>query len=50
MNEHTEVQVPGFIVNLIGRLVAENEALRAGLIPVNQGMDGGSDDADTADL
>ena len=33
MSEQTEVQVPGFIVNLIGRLVAENEALRAGLIP-----------------
>ena len=27
------VEVPGFIVNLIGRLVTENEALRAGLIP-----------------
>ncbi|MBU6278724.1 MAG: hypothetical protein KGN78_05715 [Actinomycetales bacterium] len=33
MSEQNEVQVPGFIVNLIGRLVAENEALRAGLIP-----------------
>lgn len=27
------VEVPQFIVNLIGRLVAENEALRAGLQP-----------------
>lgn len=31
--EATTVEVPQFIVNLIGRLVAENEALRAGLIP-----------------
>lgn len=29
----TTVEVPGFLVNLIGRLVAENEALKAGLIP-----------------
>ena len=27
------IEVPGFLVNLIGRLVAENEALKAGLIP-----------------
>ena len=27
------VEVPAFIVNLIGRLVAENEALKAGLLP-----------------
>lgn len=27
------VEVPAFIVNLIGRLVAENEALKAGLFP-----------------
>lgn len=33
--EPTSVEVPGFIVNLIGRLVAENEALRAGLIPAD---------------
>lgn len=31
--EPTTVEVPQFIVNLIGRLVAENEALKAGLIP-----------------
>jgi hypothetical protein len=29
----TTVEVPGFIVNLIGRLVAENEALKAGMSP-----------------
>ena len=29
----TVVEVPAFIVNLIGRLVAENEALKAGLTP-----------------
>lgn len=28
-----QVEVPAFIVNLIGRLVAENEALKAGLVP-----------------
>ena len=27
------IEVPGFLVNLIGRLVAENEALKAGLFP-----------------
>lgn len=27
------VEVPQFIVNLLGRLVAENEALKAGLFP-----------------
>ena len=32
-NTETTVEVPSFIVNLIGRLVAENEALKAGLIP-----------------
>lgn len=31
--EPTTVEVPQFIVNLLGRLVAENEALKAGLIP-----------------
>jgi hypothetical protein len=31
--EPTTVKVPQFIVNLIGRLVAENEALKAGLFP-----------------
>lgn len=31
--EATTVEVPQFIVNLIGRLVAENEALKAGLFP-----------------
>lgn len=34
MSEETTVEVPQFIVNLIGRLVAENEALKAGLSPV----------------
>jgi len=29
----TLVEVPTFIVNLLGRLVAENEALKAGLVP-----------------
>lgn len=32
--EPSSVEVPQFIVNLIGRLVAENEALKAGLFPV----------------
>lgn len=31
--EASTVEVPAFIVNLIGRLVAENEALKAGLLP-----------------
>ena len=31
--EPTTIEVPQFIVNLIGRLVAENEALKAGLTP-----------------
>jgi hypothetical protein len=33
VNQETTVEVPSFIVNLIGRLVAENEALKAGLVP-----------------
>ena len=33
--EPTTVEVPQFIVNLLGRLVAENEALKAGLFPAN---------------
>lgn len=35
MSEQQEqsIEVPGFLVNLIGRLVAENEALKAGLVP-----------------
>lgn len=41
------VEVPGFIVNLIGRLVAENEALRNGLIPAQSVV--AYEDADTAD-
>lgn len=32
-DEQQQVEVPAFIVNLIGRLVAENEALKAGLVP-----------------
>ena len=31
--ESSTIEVPGFIVNLIGRLTAENEALKAGLTP-----------------
>ena len=31
-----QVAIPGFIVNLIGRLVAENEALRMGLVPIGE--------------
>ena len=34
MSDDTTIEVPAFIVNLIGRLVAENEALKAGLNPV----------------
>jgi hypothetical protein len=30
--EQQSVEVPGFLVNLNGRLVAENEALKAGLM------------------
>lgn len=33
--QQQQVEVPAFIVNLIGRLVAENEALKAGLVPAN---------------
>lgn len=33
VSDEQVVEVPQFIVNLIGRLVAENEALRAGLVP-----------------
>ena len=33
--ESSTIEVPGFIVNLIGRLTAENEALKAGLTPAS---------------
>lgn len=35
LNEESTVEVPAFIVNLLGRLVAENEALKAGLTPAS---------------
>lgn len=47
MSDETTVEVPSFIVNLIGRLVAENEALKAGLSPVQSVVVTDTTDTDT---
>jgi len=39
MSDEQTIEVPSFIVNLIGRLVAENEALKAGLVPAQSVVD-----------
>lgn len=33
MEEKNSIEVPGFVVNVIGRLLLENEALKQGMIP-----------------
>jgi hypothetical protein len=33
MSENTSYEIPQFVVNVIGRLLLENEALKQGVIP-----------------